>query len=250
MNPEDICCVTYTTSKYADVWPAYFGQFEKHSRGLKNYVLSDRGSGENFDFGDSVLIEHDDDAPYWEQYTDALGTIEEPFVVYHQEDFFLYSDVDTTALQRYCRFLLDTSYSYVRMIRCGYRTPLDAPLIDSHAAATDLYAVNMLTNDAFSMQATLWKRSSMLSLYEYVKSSKWLEGDHWNRGCRDLNIRGAFCYNGERQRGKFHYDSIVWPYTCTAVNRGKWNLTEYPEIMSDILSMYDIDPHVRGVRTW
>jgi hypothetical protein len=239
---KDLCVITYTTSKYKDVWPMHFGQLSKHLHGIKSYVLSDHGSGELFDFKEHKLIEHDDSDPYWKQYTDALKVIPERYVIYLQEDFIMFAKPNTYRLQRYKEVLDQGKYDYVRLIRCGYQTPLDRP------AGEDLYEVHMETNDAFSMQATMWNKERLHELYTRVKSEKWLEAEHWNIGCRELNIRGVFCYNGEQKIGSFHYDSLVWPYVCTAINRGKWNIDQYPQTMKEMFETYSIDPNVRGIR--
>ncbi len=239
---KNVAAITYTTSKYADAWPAHFGQLSKHLGGIKSYVFSDKGSDAKFDFSKHTLVEHYDAAPYWVQYTTGLDFVKEDYVVYLQEDFFLYADVNHEMLQKYVNFLEKSDYDYVRLIRCGFETPLDKHV------GNNIFEVHMDTNDAFSMQATLWKKESIRKLYAHVKSEKWLEGPHWDRGCREVGIKGTFCWSGEPKVGKFHYDSKVWPYCCTAINKGQWNLHEYPIQMEQIVEEYNIDVSIRGVR--
>lgn len=239
---DEVCCVTYTTSKYADVWPCHFGQLSKHLGGLKSYVLSDFGSGQKFDFKEHVLIEHDDYDPYFAQYVRALDQIPEDYVIYLQEDFFLYKDINHELLERAVDLLKNSDYDYVRLIRCGYQTPLDKHVKDN------FFEVDMATQDAFSMQATLWKKSRMRQLYTHVASQKWLEGEHWNVGARQVGIKGVFTWNGEPKVGAFHYDSVIWPYVCTAVNKGQWSMDQYPDVMNRLVKEYNIDVTKRGVR--
>lgn len=239
---DNVACVTYTTSKYADVWPMYFGQLNEHLNGIKSYVLSDFGSSRKFDFAGHTVIEHDDTDPYWKQYVQALDNIQESYVVYCQEDFFLYADVNRDLLQRALNFLEDSDYDYVRLIRCGYNTPLAEHIKDN------LFEVDMATQDAFSMQATLWKKGRMRNLYTHVSSLKWLESEAWNVGARQVKIKGSFTWNGEPQVGKFHYDSKIWPYVCTGINKGMWNMDEYPEIMKELVAKYNVNTSIRGVR--
>jgi len=239
---SNIAVVTYTTSKYADLWPVHFGQLTKHLGGIKSYVFSDKGSGEKFDFKEHELIEHDDSAPYYTQWLDGLKGVKEEYIIYLQDDFFLYDDVNHELVAKYRDFLVETDYSYTRIIRCGYQTPLDLHVRDN------IFGVHMDTNDAFSQQATLWKKSEFIKLYNHVKSMKWLEGEHWNVGCRELGIKGTFVWHGEPQIGKFHHDSKVFPYVCTAVCKGQWAMDEYPEIMKELMTRYNIDTSIRGVR--
>lgn len=239
---DNVACVTYTTSKYADVWPMYFGQLHEHINGIKSYVLSDFGSSQKFDFTGHTVIEHDDADPYWKQWVEGMDRIEEPYIIYCQEDFFLYADVRRDLLQKALDFLENSDYDYVRLIRCGYQTPLKDHVKDN------FFEVDMATQDAFSMQATLWKKGRMRNLYTHVASQKWLESEAWNVGARQCKIKGVFTWNGEPQVGKFHYDSVIWPYCCTGINKGQWNMDEYPEIMKNLVKKYNVDVSIRGVR--
>jgi hypothetical protein len=51
----------------------------------------------------------------------------------------------------------------------------------------------------------------------------------------------------ERLRGKYHYDSEVFPYIATAINKGKWNFSEYQEELSLLFKEYNIDKNLRGI---
>lgn len=239
---KDVAIITYTTSKYRDVWPMHFGQLSMHSSELKSYAFSDEDSKNIWNHEDHQLVTYVEEEPYWKQYTGCLESVQENFVIYSQEDFILFSKIDYESISRYRDFLSSTDYDYVRLIRCGYQTPLD------HYIKDDIYEVHMNTSDAFSMQATLWKKSSIKKLYEHVKSQKWLESEAWNTGARDIGIKGTLIYNNEPKIGAFHYDSKVYPYVCTAINRGKWNVDQYPVVMKELFEQYNIDPSVRGIR--
>lgn len=237
-----VACVTYTTSKYADVWPIHFGQLEKHLGGIKSYVFSDVGSSNKFDFSKHTVVEHDDKDPYYVQYTQGLNHVKEDYIIYLQDDFFLHKDVDHSQIQNCISFLDESKFDFVRLLRCGYQTPLDKHVKDC------FYEVYQNTSDIFSMQSTIWRKSRFVELYNHVKSEKWLEGKHWEDGCREIDIKGVFTWHGEKQIGKFHYDSIVWPAVCTGINRGQWNMDEMPEVMNRLIQEYNIDTSIRGIR--
>lgn len=239
---DDVAIVTYTTSKYKDVWSMHFGQLSKHASDIKSYAISDTDSHRYWNFNDHQLLTYENADPYWEQYVKCLSQIEQNYVIYSQEDFILFEDVSLESIEKYKNFLANSNYDYVRLIRCGYSTPLNRHVID------DIYEVDMSTSDAFSMQATLWKKNSLISLYEHVQSKLWLEAEHWNKGARDIGMKGTFVYNGENKIGAFHYHSKIYPYVCTAINRGKWNIDQYPEVMKSLFQEYGIDPTVRGIR--
>ena len=140
--------------------------------------------------------------------------------------------------------LENSDYSFVKLIRSGYKTPL------LNKVKEGIFEIDVNSQDAFSMQAILWKKDRLLELYNSVKSVKWYESSAWNEACIELDVRGVFVYNNENQRGKFHYDSTTFPYVCTALNKGLWNLNEYPEILGNILKEYNVDPADRGYRTY
>jgi hypothetical protein len=238
-SKESIALVTYTHTNCEDVWPMYFGQIEHHLHGVRSVAFSnDPPDG----FDKHTWLKYEESEPYYKQYLSCLEHVEEDFIIYGQEDFFLYDDVTIESLQKYAKFLKNSTYSFARLIRAGYQTPLNK------RAGDDLYEVDVNSPDAFSMQATLWKKSDIQKLYQHVKSEKWLEAPHWNDGCRETNTRGVFVYNGEGRRGKFHYDSSIYPYVCTGIIKGLWNTNEYPHIMRDLLEKYKIDSGERGER--
>lgn len=239
---DDTCLVTYTTTKYSDVWPMYFGQLNEFLGNIKSYVLCN-ATQDTWPIAGHTLLSYDDCDPYWKQYVEGVSKLQENYVIYAQEDFVLFNHVNTKAIEKYRDFLENQSeYSYIRLIRCGYETPLYKNVCD------DLYEININSSDAFSMQATLWKKSKLLELYSHVKSQKWLESDVWNQGARDLNIKGCFTYNNEPKIGKFHYDSVIYPYICTAINKGMWYMRDYPQLMEFMLKKYNVDTSIRGMK--
>lgn len=238
----NLAIITYTTSKYSDVWPMHFGQLSQHASSIKSYAFSDDASKNIWSYADHQLVTYNNSHDYWMQYTECLRSVSEDYIIYSQEDFILFDDVDPNVLQKYSKFLENSKYDYVKLIRCGFKTPLDRHVVD------DIYEVDMTTNDAFAMQATMWKKSSMEKLYKHVKSKLWLESPDWNRGAHQLGLNGTFIYNNEPQIGLYHYDSVVYPHVCTAINKGKWNVDQYPKIMNNLFKKYSIDPNVRGIR--
>ncbi len=52
---------------------------------------------------------------------------------------------------------------------------------------------------------------------------------------------------GERKRGLYHYDSLVFPYTATAINKGKWNMSEYSKELNEMFLEHNINPFERGI---
>ena len=235
---KDISMITYTNHVMQDAWDMYFGQLDKFSN-IKSYVFSDIDCE---DYKNHRFITYNNEDPYYKQYLESIENVEEDFVIYMQEDFFLYDKIDEKAIIDAKKFLKNSNYSFVRLIRAGYKTPTSNKVHNSY------YEIDVKTNDAFSMQATLWKKSKLKELYLNTKSKMWYEGEEWNQSCRDLDITGVFAYNGEDQRGRFHYDSSIFPYTCTGINKGYWNIQLYGQFLASAFKEYNTDLTKRGVR--
>ena len=50
----------------------------------------------------------------------------------------------------------------------------------------------------------------------------------------------------EDKRGMYHFDSKVFPYTATAIVKGKWNFSEYSRELKEVLAECSIDINIRG----
>lgn len=238
----DITLITYTNSVMKDVWPLYFGELAINlDTCISSYVFSD-SNVDIYENTNTKTCLYNNDDPYYTQYLSCLEKVKQNYVIYAQEDFFLYDKVDYKKIIQLKDILDNSNYDYIRLIRAGYNTPLNK------SEFKDLYKVDMGSNDAFSMQVTMWKKDSLVKLYKDCKSVKWLESSDWNESARNTGIQGLFYYNGEEKAGKYHYSSSIYPYVCTGVNKGMWNVNEYKEFLFDMFQKYNIDPDERGMR--
>ena len=60
------------------------------------------------------------------------------------------------------------------------------------------------------------------------------EGNTNKKYLNDLISLCSFDEKLDIKRGKYHYDSSVFPYVCTAVIKGKWNFKEYKKELYEI----------------
>jgi hypothetical protein len=244
---SDLALLTYTHTACKDVWPIYFGQVKKFlPEDMSSFVLSN-DVGPNF-AEDNTFLVYDESDPYYIQYTTGLDQINQKYILYAQEDFILYDRPNVERLMRYLNFLEKTDYSFVRLIRSGF-TESDHGL--KHIEE-DIYDANTLDLNSFpfQMQATVWKKSDMRSLYKTAKSPLHLEpAADWPGCMRLLGLKGTYCYNGEVKQGKYHWGTTTYPHIVSAVQRGKWNTFQHDGIILEILNEYNIDPNDRGMRT-
>ena len=82
----------------------------------------------------------------------------------------------------------------------------------------------------------------------HIANKDWINSFEYQASkiCRELKVKGLFCHYGENKRGKYHYDSIVFPHISTALVKGKWNMLEYSKEMSTIIKEYIINLMDRG----
>lgn len=151
------------------------------------------------------------------------------FILMH-EDFFVYKDLDTTALDKLARVLdSNNDLDFIRLIRSN------DPNLNKYD--TNLY----ISQNNLCIQATLFRTESLISYLESVDCSMY---DIEAR--QDSNMEGLFYFEGtERKVGIVHYESKIFPYMATAISTGKWN-SEYRRELEVLHNKYNIDSSKRG----
>ena len=88
----------------------------------------------------------------------------------------------------------------------------------------------------FSIQPSLTKVKTLKYIYNTVPGNNiWeFEANTTKEYLKDLVSLCSYDINIDKKRGKFHYDSSVYPYICTAVIKGKWNFKEYKKELYEI----------------
>jgi len=226
--------IVYTNSKCSDVWDMFIAQNRKHCN-FDLYFISDIPIP-NFP-QEKVFIYKNEDL-YYKVWIDALNKFKLDTFIYLQEDFVLYDNVDSNAINKYNYYIKQSDYSFVRLLKCGN--------LNNNKIYDTLYEIESLNADIFAMQATIWKTSDFIKLYDYSKPSNWRDEPLCGSGMRALQMRGLYHYNEERKIGLNHYDSKIYPYIATALVMGKWNIFEYSEL-DGILNTYNIDKKKRGL---
>jgi hypothetical protein len=226
--------VVYTNSKCSDLWEMFIEQNRKHI-GWPLFFITDKLIPNFPEDSQHIYNEEDNYSDIW---VSVLKKINTDFFIYLQEDFILYDDVKINKINEYTETLKNGDYSFVRLIKSG----------DINDKITDtLYEISSNNPYIFAMQTTIWKTKDYIDLLENVHEEKWLETDKYNQYMSKNKIKGLCHYDNEPKRGGNHYDSDVYPYIATALVKGKWIVSEYSNILSDLLKKYNIDIYTRGV---
>ncbi len=226
--------VVYTNSNCSDLWEMFIKQNQKHI-GWPIFFITNKVIP-NFP-EDSQYI-YDDGDNYSDVWINALKKINSEFFIYLQEDFILYDDVKINKINEYTNFLKNSNYSFVRLIKSG-----DI----NHKITETLYEISSDNQYIFAMQTSIWKTKDYINILKNVHEEKWLETKRYFNYMSQNNIKGLCHYDNEPKRGGNHYDSNVYPYIATALVKGKWIISEYGNILNNLLQEYNININKRGI---
>jgi hypothetical protein len=177
---------------------------------------------------DYQLIKYDDKKDYRNRILSCLDYIDdEEVILFCHEDMFLYENPNFDILNEYIDLIKDENCGLIKLIR----------------AFEDLEKSNLHEKlfknpdeQLFSIQPSLIKVKTLKYIYKTVpgKSIWEFEANTTKEYLKNLISLCSFDFNKDEKRGKFHYDSSVYPYICTAVIKGKWNFKEYKKELYEI----------------
>ena len=230
----------------------FFGQIEKHippDLFAKKYVFVNECE-ENFPDDYEVLF-FDKDKMYREQFWSCVKQVPEKYCVYISEDYILYEDVRADLIKRYMQILEEhQKVSFVRFVKGGV-VNVRYPNYENYE---DLYPLYNFFPYFYTNQAAVWKTRHIELVHERGPNLHIANTDYENsfefqasKTCEELGMEGLFCYHGEPKRGMYHHDSSVFPHICTALVKGKWNLSEYGAELNPLLEEYNLNVEERGV---
>jgi hypothetical protein len=223
--------LVYTHTDVSDLWPMFFGEFQKYMPDSKVYVAvnktDDRLSAYN-------QINYDDTKPYTERLKEILPQIKEEVIIFLHEDMILIGDPMIDYLQKYTEYVLTDKVKSIKLISVnGNFNHLDS----------DITLIND-KDTKFSIQPTIIKTKTFLDLLSKVEPL-----NIWEFEEKVPIEEGHYMVRlgNEKRRGIYHNDSYVFPYIATAINKGKWNYNEYEKELNTLFNIYNINPFDRGI---
>lgn len=234
------CFTTYTHSNCLDVIPAYLDRLARYASGIENYLMIDKCNVENLNTKN--LNFYDDSKNYSKEFVRILNHIPYDYFIYMQEDFILYDFAMLNEINRCLDLLKNSNLSFIRFIKCGIVTDIK---VSDNLFLVSKDSQSHQSSDAYSMQPTLWKKADFIKLYEYCNSPKFGEHMGYAHSLINLNMNGAYYYDNEDRIGGHHY-SKIFPYVATAIVKGKWNYSQYPNQLQSVFDEYKIIKDLRG----
>ena len=245
----NVSLIINTVSKNSDVWDMFFGQIEKHfPADIKKFVFVDK-SPEQLP-SDCEVVYYDKDKTYQEQFSSCIDAVETEYCIYISEDYVLYDDVRVDLIENYCSVLNNNqNLSFIRFMRGGV---VDMGL-NRFRRYDNLFELSNQMPYFYTNQAALWRTKDLGKIHKlgpklHIANKDWENSFEFQatKTCQELGIKGLHCYYGEKKRGLYHYDTIVFPHISTALVKGKWNISEYPVELNKLLESYGVDCVLRG----
>jgi hypothetical protein len=227
----NIPLVVYTHTDMKDVWPMFFGQLKKYIGDTKVYVAVNE---DDTQISDMIRIIYDDSKPYTERWKQILPQIEEETIMFMHEDMILFDSINFELLEKYVGYVNEGLVNSVKLILAGDAvsiSPIDNTLVHNEFAR-------------FSIQPTIFKKKLLNDLVElHPNKNIWEFEQSIEIKQTDFMVK----LGNEKKRGIYHYDSLVFPYIATAINKGKWNMSEYQIELDKMFNEYGVMPFERGI---
>jgi hypothetical protein len=204
MNFSSCAIIISSCDGYSDAWGPFFDLFFKYwpDCPYRVYLIAN-----NLKYPDDrvITLNINPDGNWAANMVEALAQIEEKYLIYLQEDYFIKSRVDNNYLSSLLNIVSQEAAACLRIFPCpgpdrDYKDYANIGEIDRFAP----YRV--------SLQAAIWDKGQLLQLINSGESA-------W-----DMEIKGS-----ERSRnvvGQFlsikRGQSLPLDYLCTAIVKGRW----------------------------
>jgi len=223
--------VVYTHTDVSDLWPIFFGELKSYMPDVKVYVAVNKSDDRLSEY---TQIQYDDSKPYTERWKDILPQIKEDVILFLHEDMILMQFPMLDKLNKYVSYVSDDKVKSIKLI---------SNVGNFQSWEGDKNIINN-KDTKFSIQPTIIKTKTFLDLLSKVEPLNiWefedavpMEDGHY-----------MVSLGNEQRRGIYHNDSSVFPYIATAINKGKWNYSEYEKELNTLFNIYNINPFERGI---
>lgn len=213
---RDLTIFVNTSDNFEDCWIPFFTLFQRYWPECPYpIVLNTETKDFRYDGLDihcsKVAIGEARRLSWSECLASSLDSIETPFILYLQEDYFLEGQVREDLISTFLEELRTGRADVIRIMECGGSGPwhpTENPL---------LWEVDQQAKYRISLQAGLWRKSTLRNHIRLHESPWQLEGFGSARARRKKET--ILCVN----RDQFSRpDSEIFPYQPTGVVSGQW----------------------------
>jgi hypothetical protein len=245
INPVQFPLVVYSHSSFSDCWEIAIEQAKIHmpDNCISIVLLSEdseesRASFEQLQAGDNVeLLCYQDSQPYTERLRTSFETLSEtwPIIYFMHEDMPLFAPVDAPYLNALLHYLQEANELFVKLV--------DTSMVDEkhdHPAFPGLKW--NIGGYSISVQPSLIKAKEFAAFLTNFRCSIY----DFENLCEGSNFK-ASAVAGEKRIGKYLLSNQRFPHIATAISKGKWCVSEWPDEIHQLAKQYSIDISVRGM---
>jgi hypothetical protein len=213
---SDLTILVNTSDSFEDCWKPFFTLLSKYWPDCPHPVVLNT-EHKNFhwpglDLRAARVATGETNRLTWSEcLARCLDTIDTPYVLYLQEDYFLEDYVKFDQLERMLDYLRRGEANVIRIHECEGSGPW-------HPQPNgDLWEVDRRSRYLIGLQAGLWRKSALRNCLRDHESPWQLEILGTRRARRHLHK--VFCVNRERYSGP---GKEIIPYVATGVVAGRW----------------------------
>lgn len=222
--------IVYTHSEYFDVMDICVGQIKKYLPNYNLIILADK------QYGNEKTIIYNSSDKYGSRVFSCLNQLDIFECIFMHEDMILYDIPDLEKIETCFKYIKNNQNNLIRLIYAGEKYSLGVGWL------------KRLENSSFTIQPTVVNIEDLKNMFFWWKDKTIYEIEACSLSyLLSLGIIVNSTYDGESKRGMFHYDSNIFPYIATAINKGKWNMSEYSIELSELFKQYSIDKNIRGI---
>jgi hypothetical protein len=242
----------YTHSEYDDCWTPFFDRLKTHcSFEFDKYYIFSYAVNEKVDDKFQHIAYNEADT-YTDRLFSCLKQIDTEYCLFQHEDMILYDDIHPEYFQECLDAIAgarDFNVDFVKLHKSGGVSDISPESSYPIEGSDILKRTSVDFEYIFSIQATIWKTKKLLELVENNSDFDiWELETKGQQYCRDNSYDGLYTnHKDDRQRGRLHWDSVVWPYMATAIYRGAWSTIEYPIELNKLFREYNINASIRGL---
>lgn len=244
INPVGFPVVIYSHSSFADCWNMAVMQTKKNMpANCERVVLFADDSAETRakfealeDTSGVDLLFYQDSLPYTERLRTGLEALSArwPIVYFMHEDMPLVSPVDAYYLNALLHYIGSSNELYVKLI--------DTTMVDEKLPHPEFPGLVSNTGGyAISIQPALLKTKEFAAFLANFRCSIY----EFEGVCTRSNFK-ASAVAGDRRIGKYLLSNRRFPHIATAISKGKWCVSEWPDEIRSLAEIYSIDIQKRG----
>ena len=238
MQIQDLKWITHTHTDCYDVCKIYDGEmpsklwgdqfWENHYYLINSEYKSKKEelklSGNFFYYEDYLF--------YPLRLLNILSNINSEIVILDHEDMILYDKANLDEINKALILIEKKNLDSIRFIK-----NINAKYNKIENSQVEI--IDKKSEWIFSIQPSIWRRNSLISvLKRNLNVNIWQLEYKSQKVVRKLGLNIGVLGGDGKKRGKFHCDSEYYPFIATALFKGKWTISEYPEELKNWLWDY------------